>query len=481
MSSYHWWVVIVATLGWLFDGMDQRLFVLARSPALRELIPGISEAGLTQYAGYATMIFILGWATGGLVFGLLGDRLGRTRTMMLTILVYALFTGLSSFARSWTEFAVFRFLCGVGIGGEYAAGVALVAEAVPDRARPYCLGLLQGLGALGHLIASGISIYLGPESEVNGISGWRVLFMIGILPALLVVVIRLRLKEPARWLEAQDESRLGEPGAAVAPDEMRKQLGDLGEIFRVKRLRFHLLIGLLLALAGQTGLWGIGYWTPELVRSSLLEERRQTAAAHAGNASEWERARVSGMSLSELAALEAKGPGEAPSLLREWRQESDRLVGRGTLLQDLAGMFGIYAFTWLTGSVGRRRAFALAFMLALGATVITFGWLSTRADVFWMLPLLGFCVSSIYGGYAIYFPELFPTRLRSTGIGICYNAARYLTAFGSMTFGKLTLFFAGLGYAMPIRPAAIALSLIFLLGVVTVNFAPETKGQPLPE
>ena len=149
MHAYHWWVLLVATLGWLFDSMDQRLFVLARTPALRELLPHAGDAEIASHAGYATSIFILGWATGGLIFGLFGDRWGRTRTMMVTILIYSLFTGLSALSRTWWDFALYRFLCGMGIGGEYAAGVALVAEVMPDRARPYCLGLLQGLAAPG--------------------------------------------------------------------------------------------------------------------------------------------------------------------------------------------------------------------------------------------------------------------------------------------------------------------------------------------
>ena len=481
MTRYHWWVLAVATLGWLFDGMDQRFFVLARTPALRDLMPTLNEAAITQYAGYATMIFILGWATGGLFFGLLGDRLGRTKTMMITILVYAVFTGLSAFAQSWWDFASFRFLCGVGIGGEYAAGIALVAEVVPERARPYCLGLLQGLGALGHLVASWISIYLGPESVVSGWAGWRILFLIGVLPALLVIVIRFRLKEPDRWLQARQQSSTIHPASAAKTDELHRQLGDFREIFRNATLRYHVTIGLLLALAGQTGLWGIGYWTPELVRSSLVEERRQAIRASANLQTKTEQDRIATLPVHELAALISTEKTTTPEILKQWKAESDGLVGRGTLLQDIAGMFGIYAFTWFTARVGRRRAFSLAYLLALGATLITFGWLRTRSDVYWMLPLLGFCVSSIYGGYAIYFPELFPTRLRSTGVGICYNVARYLTAFGSLTLGKLTVLYAGLGHAMPLRPAAMTLSLIFLLGVVTIWFAPETKGKPLPE
>src|SRR5258706_8301086 len=117
MSRYHWWVLAVATLGWLFDSMDQQLFVLARSPALHDLLPGANDADIASHAGYVTSIFIFGWATGGFIFGMFGDRWGRTRTMMITILMYSLFTGLSALARGWIDFALYRFLCGMGIGG----------------------------------------------------------------------------------------------------------------------------------------------------------------------------------------------------------------------------------------------------------------------------------------------------------------------------------------------------------------------------
>jgi MFS family permease len=144
-------------------------------------------------------------------------------------------------------------------------------------------------------------------------------------------------------------------------------------------------------------------------------------------------------------------------------------------------MCGIFAFTFLTVRVGRRIAFALAYLLAFIATAIVFGQLQTASQVYWMIPLLGFSISIIYGGYAIYFPELFPTRLRSTGTGLCYNVARYVTAFGPLLLGHLTTLFAHRGSSLPLREAAITLSTVYLLGLVFVYFAPETHGQPLPE
>jgi MFS family permease len=471
MTSYHWWVVTVAVLGWLFDGLDQKLFVLSRTPALRDLMPGISDAVLAQYASYATMIFILGWATGGLIFGFMGDRLGRTRTMVITILLYAMFTGLSAFSQTWAQFAGFRFLCGIGIGGEYAAGVALIAETVPSRARPYCLGLLQGLGAIGHFMGAGLTLYIGPQGTFGGFAGWRILFLIGIFPAFLVVLIRLRLRESEKWLQSRERANL-EKG-----DELHRQLGDLTRIFRDARLRYCLIIGMLLGFAGQTGLWGIGYWTPELIRNALLEKEKTELVSQGRIAAD----EVKRLNINQVAQIAAAEPGKATALAQQWKKQSDSLVARGTFLQDLFGMFGIYAFTWFTAHVGRRKAFALSYLIGFGATVITFAFLKSPQQVFWMLPMLGFCAASVYGGFAIYFPELFPTRVRSTGVGFCYNVARYITALSLPLLGKLGSIYAGMGYTTPLRPAAITLSAVFFIGVITTFFAPETKDQPLPE
>ncbi len=476
LSRYQWWVLSVATLGWLFDSMDQRLFVLARTPAIRELVPGASDATIASYAATATSIFILGWATGGLVFGLFGDRWGRARTMTATIVIYSLCTGLSALSTTWWDFAAYRFLCGLGIGGEYAAGVALVAETMPARARPYCLGLLQGLSALGHVAGSLLSFAIGPQAEINGVAGWRWLFVVGVAPSLLAIVIRRRLREPEAWVQARQQTMAGDADRPIAspsrpPDEFHKQMGDIREITGSRQLLFHTAIGMALGVCGQIGLWSIGYWTPELIRGAQLENRQQRASQHDGRR----------LNLADVAREASGSEDEAKRLEATWRAADDRLVASGTVLQDTAGMCGIYAFTLFTARVGRRRAFAVSYVLAFAATVFTFTSLRAPSDVYWMAPLLGFSISSVYGGYAIYFPELFPTRLRSTGTGLCYNAARYVTAFGPLLLGGLTGVFAQSGASLPLRGAAAALSTIYLFGLVAAYFAPETHGKPLPE
>ncbi|MGN6385543.1 MAG: MFS transporter, partial [Verrucomicrobiota bacterium] len=171
LNKYHWFVLVVAALGWLFDCLDQQLFNLARVPAMRELLShnGIpaSPAEIARFGGYATSIFLIGWASGGLIFGMLGDRIGRARTMLFTILIYSLCTGLSAFSQGFWDFAFYRFITGLGVGGEFAVGVALVAEVMPDRARPFALGLLQALSTVGNVSAALISIGLGKMEQGN--------------------------------------------------------------------------------------------------------------------------------------------------------------------------------------------------------------------------------------------------------------------------------------------------------------------------
>jgi MFS family permease len=467
--------LIVAVLGWLFDAMDQRLFILARTPALRELLPGLQSQRLPTFAGWATGLFIAGWATGGLVFGLLGDRYGRVRTMTWTILIYSIFTGLSGLARSWPEFALYRFLCGMGIGGEYAAGVALVAETMPARARPFALGLVQAFSSVGAIIGSGLSLLVGPQTTIGQTAGWRILFWFGVIPSLLVVLIRAQVKEPDRWLRARELARSNRPSGTdqfpSSRSEMR--LGDLRAIFGNRTLRQRTLVGMTLGMVGQIGLWSIGLFTPELVRSSLLAQRRdQLGKAAVGTA---------GLDLDSLARASTVTESDAREQAASWKKEDDHYVGWGTLLQDVGSFFGAPLCTLIAVRRGRRQAFALAYVMALGAAWFTFGWLSRGPDVYWMLPLLGFCTCGIFGVIIVYLPELYPTRLRTTGTGFCYNIARYITATGPLVLGKLTVLFGSLGFAMPIRPAAMSLALIYLLGLAVVPFAPETKGQPLPE
>ena len=253
VSGYAWLVLVVAALGWLFDTLDQQLFTLIRFRSLQDILsayysgPALDEA--VQRWGYKlTSIFLVGWALGGLLFGILGDKIGRARTMMITILIYALFTGLNALVHTPLQYAFCRFFTALGIGGEFAAGASLVAEVWPARSRPMALGFLQALSTVGNMMAAIVTFVL---AEVS----WRWVYVVGIAPALLVVVIRLFVREPEKWKEAR---------AQTAADPT-KELGSIRDLFTLPGVSRNTWAALLIALAGVLGLWGIGYFQPDLI------------------------------------------------------------------------------------------------------------------------------------------------------------------------------------------------------------------------
>ena len=451
LTRYHWFVFIVASLGWLFDTMDQQLFNLARRPAVTQLLhvkPG--DPSIAEWSGTATSIFIVGWAIGGLIFGILGDRIGRAKTMVLTILLYSAFTGLSALSTNVQMFSFFRFLTGLGVGGEFAVGVSLVAEVMPDRARPFALGLLQALSAVGNMLAAVIGIVLG-MMEQSGVIGnsWRPMFVVGLVPALLAIPIMRRLKEPEKWRVA------AELRAQQKRDGSGPRFGSIGELFSHPRWRRNTIVGMLLAFSGVVGLWGIGVFSADL-SDSIFRPHFAGQAKALGKTVEETQKYVDG-------------------LLTIWR-------GITLLLFNVGAFFGIYAFSRITHYTGRKPAFAVSFVIAMISTAFTFWYLKEFSEIFWMVPLMGFCQLALFGGYAIYFPELFPTRLRSTGTSFCYNVGRLVAATGPAALGLLSKNVFG-GYPTPLnlRYAGVAMCSVFLIGLIALPFAPETKGQPLPE
>jgi MFS family permease len=421
LGGYHWLVFFAAALGSIFSAMDQRIFALARGPAMNALMPaGAPPAEVAFYSTIASSIFMVGWALGGLFFGIMGDRWGRAKTMLLTILVYSVFTGLSAVSRSQWDFISYRFLTGLGVGGEFAAGVTLVAEVMPDRARVHALGLMQALSAMGNIIGSAISFVALPI-------GWRWTFTAGIVPVLLVAAVFRKIREPDTWQWMQH---------SVGARGDTKQMSSFASLWTHPRWRKNTIVGLLLAISGVIGLWGVGFWIPELIAEALQD---------------------------------------LPLPARNW------YVSMATLLLDAGAFLGIYTFTLVTAKIGRRPAFIGSFLLALAATVLTFGFLSDPSDVLWMVPILAFCTLLVFGGYAIYFPELYPARMRSSGVGFCYGAGRMIAVLGPLTLGELTLVFRNGIIATPFRAAAISLAAVYLVGAFTMWFAPETRGMPLPE
>lgn len=542
VTGYHWLVVILASGGWLFDCMSQRIFILGREPAFRELLgAAASDADVKYWGGLATFVMMAGWATGGIIFGIMSDRYGRVKVMVAALLAYTVFSAVSGFARSGIEFLVYRFLFGLGVGGMFGAATTLLAESVPAHFRTVALGSMQAIASSGNMAASLLSLGITPGQENfwGRYSGWQVLFFVGMFPAVMAVPMWLFLREPEPWKKAKAQAATSGPG---------KSVGSMRDLFFHPRWRRSTLVGICLGVSGMVGLWGIAFFSPELITTALkdwalkpADIRNPTALARAlaaptNDAASTIAGKLPPDVLSELRGLgpRAEVPASTldrlaaglntaiqegtlyqasafkglalkkqtanlleslrkthnhkdtvflnrqlveqtfPGTIRELQKTIDRTRSQGTLLQDVGALLGMFAFTFVAARFSRRTAFLTAFVGCLVSVGFVFYALKTETDVYWMLPVMGFTTLSVFAGYSIYFPEIFPTRLRGTGVGFCYNTVRYLAAPFPLLLGWLSTHF-------PFRTVAVAMSGIYLLGMLALIWAPETKGKPLPE
>jgi MFS family permease len=446
LTSYHWFVFAMASMAWVFDCLDQQVFILARQDALKALLPKTTEASIiNQYAAYSTSVFMIGWATGGLIFGAVGDRIGRARTLAITVLMYSLCTGLSAFSTGWVDFFIYRFITGMGVGGVFGLAVALVADSLPERSRTPALGLLQALSAIGNITAGLMSIAvgkLGASGTIDPSLGWKIMFLFGALPAFLCVFIQWRLKEPEKWVRAREEGKL-----------TGVKFGSYSELLGDTKWRKSAIGGLLLCIAGVVGVWGIGFFAPELINGVI-----------------------------EL-NMKKENPDVEPAVIK-----SAQFTFRGIngIIQNTGAFFGMLAFTYLCQRIGRKKAFAIGFIAAMGATILFFRTFDGTWSTIWLSGVMGFFQLALFAGFAVYLPELFPTRLRSTGTSFCYNVGRYVAASGPITLGELQKGLIPQGATAEVklqafRDACTYMSVFFLIGLIALLFLPETKDRPLPE
>ena len=425
VTGYQWLVLAIASLGWVFDTFEGQIFVASMREAMPSLLArGTPEGTVSFYNNVALGAFLLGGAAGGVLFGMLSDRIGRTRTMILTILMYSLFTAVTAAAATWWQMALFRFLVALGVGGEWAVASAMVAEVFPTEARARSLGIFHGSSVLGTYLA----VAAGAFIVANPRLGWRWGFAAGALPALLVLWIRYRLREPERWVRARE----------AAARDRKLETGRIGDLFG-RGLRRRTLVGVALAAIGLATFWGVHVYGKDLLRRAAEEEAR---------------------------AL----PPSAETIKR-----AEML---GMLLVTTGGGAGLLSFGPISERIGRRRTFLLFHLGGLGAALAAFQGLggAPRGLVELALPVFGFLTVGMHAGYAIYFPELFPTRLRGTGGGFCFNVGRVLAAPMLFASGWLQK-----EWGLTLEGAASLLSLLFLFGVAVLLFAPETRGTELPE
>jgi|RhiMetdeSRZDD1v2_1073273.scaffolds.fasta_scaffold94654_4 MFS family permease len=412
VTSYQWLVLFVAWLGWVFDAMDATIYAVVLHPALHELLQtsGGPAAGerIGWYGGIIFSIFLIGWAIGGIAFGIAADRFGRTKVLMATIMIYAVFTGAAALAQDWWHLAIYRFLTALGIGGEWAAGAAMVAETWPEDKRAKAAGVLQSAWAVGFFLAAGCNL------AFTETYGWRGLFVIGVLPAFVALLIRWWVKEPDRWTHAHANRII--PLSAIFEGDLKRAT----------------LVGSALAFVAVFGLWGSTNWAPTLVR--------------------------------ELPEFEG---ADAATLTKA--------VSYAIMALNAGAIFGYLGFGPMADRFGRRPVFAFmcvgSFLMLPAAYLLP----SHYAGVLMLLPILGFFNNGIFSGFPIYLPELYPTRLRATGAGFCFNAGRILASISPFLTGWLVTTLGTFGRA------ASMVALIYLVGLGVLWFAPETKGRPLKD
>ena len=539
VTRYQWVVLVIASLGWVFDVFEGQIFVASMMEAMPSLVP--AGEPVARYNNIALGAFLLGGALGGILFGMLSDRIGRKRTLSLTILVYSAFTCVSAVSAAWWHLAAFRFLVAMGVGGEWAVASSLVAEVFPQRARARVSGIFHATSVLGTYLATAAGYFIvgNPlfQSEAHPSLPWRLGFVVGALPAVLILWIRRGLREPESWEQAR----------ARASADASQSMGRVAELFQGE-LRRRTLVGVSLATVGLATFWGVHIYGKNLMRrdmspyfvpvdnarievdaaqrrealSPLLQqaqrdavgaltdsETRQRVAELFGRR-DWQQARfelrpagdpnvVRAVAVLPPPKVDDRQDAPAPPLVEILYESNDhsRVAGFvelmtavknrinerlklwemcGMLLVTTGGGLGLLAFGPICERVGRRSAFLIFHVGGLVCAVATFQWAAGRDVLFAVLPVFGFLTLGMHAGYAIYFPELYPTRLRGTGAGFCFNAGRIMV--------PPVLYLSGwLQDVRKITPedSYSLLGLLYLAGVLVLFIAPETKGRQLPE
>ena len=407
---------LAAWLGWMFDGLDMHLYTLVAAPFVMQLLEVTSTADplVKEKSSWIQAAFLIGWALGGGFFGRVGDKIGRSRALCLTILTYAIFTGLSSVAQTWWQLLIFRFLAALGIGGEWAVGSCLLSETWPKRWRPWIAAVLQtgvNIGVLGACV----TVYLMAGQNP------RWVFLVGVLPAVLVFWIRRHVPETQEWSEAKAAAREREPGIA--------------DLFRGNVLPITIRTIIVCACA-LTAWWAFMFWHAQHLRN-----------------------------LPELASW--------PTVQRE------KLVANAFFLVIFVSIAGNFAAGAVAKWCGYRRSIAIMCLGFFSAMFFTFSQPRGHEELFWFwFPAVGF-FSGVFGLFTMFLPPLFPTLLRTTGAGFCYNIGRVAAAFGTVFFGL----FSNVG---DFRTALLYASFLFIPAALVAYWLPEpshddTTPGPLPE
>jgi MFS family permease len=428
LTRIQWKTLFAANMGWMFDGYETFALILTVAVALRQLLDPSRLAQIPAYAGTVIAVTLLGWGLGGILGGILADYIGRRRTMIYAILAYSLITGLSALAWDWVSFALLRFLVGIAIGSEWSTGASITAEVWPDHARGKGAGLMQcGLG-IGFFLASLVWLFVSPL----GPGAWRIMFGLGILPALFVLWIRTGIPESEPWERANASRQLARErqrgGASLGEEEQALTRFTLADLFVDPDNRRRAMLVFLMSLTTTLAWWGISTWVPPYIGS---------VAAKAG--------------LS----------------LQQWASYAG-------MAYNLGAIIGYASFGFLADWFGRKPITMLFFAMALVLTPVLFLWTQDLGLLLLVAAVNGYFSLGQYSWMPVWLPELFPTRIRATAMAFAFNAPRFIAFLGPLLAGSLIVSFGGFGYAATIVAS------IYVLGFAVAPFLPETRGKPLP-
>jgi MFS family permease len=428
LTPSQWRTLFATNLGWLFDGFETYALFLTVGPAMHSLLPPADYPHIPAFVGTVIAITLLGWGIGGLCGGILADYLGRKRTMIYAILAYALMTGLTALSFNWISFAILRFLVGIAIGSEWATGSSMMAELWPKEARGRGASLMQCGFGIGFFIASLLWLFisaLGPEA-------WRYMFLVGVLPALLVLWIRFSIDEPEAWQRSDARRREARQrrnsGAALSAADQALTRFTVADLFAEPEIRRRTILVFLLSFSTTLAWWGISSWVPPYV---------------AGIA------------------------GKAHLPAQQWASYAGMTYNLGAIL-------GYIALGFLADSFGRKPTVMFYFAGALLLTPVLYLWTHDIHLLLVAALVNGFFTLGMYSWMPVWLPELYPTRSRATGTAFAFNAPRFVAFLGPLFAGQLIVEFGGFS------STAMIFACIYVLGFVVVPFLPETRGQPLP-
>ena len=470
LGRAQWLVLAASFLGWMFDGVEIGLFPLVARPALNELLSSAGDEAVGFWNGVVVAAFLLGAALGGLVFGWLGDRIGRVRAMVISVLAYSIFTGAGAFATAAWQLAAFRFIASLGMGGEWAVAVALVVECWPERHRPKLAGAIGAASNVGFLMIAAVA-YCYPV--VSG--SWRWLMLVGASPAVLALFISLLVPESEKWQQSRKTARRS----------------PVLEIFS-RQLRWKTILGITFSAIPLIGTWAaVSGWIPLWVEQKKEVSLVDAAMPELGLAAAAEK---------DYKKVLADAKSRLPeSTWSEFEAEAARSKAASQMMLALGAIIGGFIAPIVGGLWGRRPVYFGLCLLSLAVCGYLFGIVRILPQaVIDVIPLTlqeafsgftafggtflltcaiaGAVTAGFYGWLPLYLPELFPTHVRATGQGLSYNFGRILAAVGTIYMGGLVSLFGG-----DYRTAMATITLIYIVGMVLIWLAPETKGKPLPE